>query len=746
MHRRARICEPGPVTFTLAFAVDLVAAWLVVALVAGAGFRPDRGRLLLLAALVAVAVRAGADVALAGHGLIFARPLLVALPLSAIPVLALVAWSLGRRPPPALVWAGAGVCAVGAIDPVLLAGPATTGALAVLAVTGAWLLGGGVSPAALRRRVAAVSALALAGIAWQAGQGWWGSRLPDRYDLAALAGTDSGGGPQPVPHGTPPDAVPPVTASPDAASSGSGEHHGADHLDAGRQDAAHLVAGRPVDVRTLTGPSGPPDVRIALAAAPLTVRRGGGEQPGLAFNGTVPGPPVRARVGDLVQVSACNRGVADGVSVHWHGYDVPNAEDGVAGVTQDAIPDGGCRDYRFRAEQAGTYWYHAHQASSTQVDRGLYGALVVDPRGTGTPPPDAGSAPSPTDLVVLDHGWRPPGGYLAGAAWRSDDRVEQAVVAPGTPVRLRLVNTDRLAHRYRVAGTPFQVVAVDGTDVAGATALDARSGLVLAAGGRYDLRFTMPAGGVRIDGFGEEVSLLLTGTRDGRAPAVPAAEPTGDLDLLHYGDPDPPVTAGGTAGEAATGSADVAETAPPRANSAAAATATGTAIGTAAAATAGADAGVAGSEQALRGRPDRDFSLVIDQRIAFSGGRVGYRWAVGGHTYPRMPMLMVRRGDVVRVRLVNRTTADHPMHLHGHHVLVLSRNGVRSTGSPWWSDTLNVRPGEDFVVAFRADNPGIWMDHCHDLQHAADGFVLHLAYDGVRTPFRIGTGTPNRPE
>ena len=53
--------------------------------------------------------------------------------------------------------------------------------------------------------------------------------------------------------------------------------------------------------------------------------------------------------------------------------------------------------------------------------------------------------------------------------------------------------------------------------------------------------------------------------------------------------------------------------------------------------------------------------------------------------------------------------------------LVLSRNGQPATGSPWWTDTLNVDPGDEYVVAFRADNPGIWMDHCHNLGHAAPG-------------------------
>ncbi len=55
------------------------------------------------------------------------------------------------------------------------------------------------------------------------------------------------------------------------------------------------------------------------------------------------------------------------------------------------------------------------------------------------------------------------------------------------------------------------------------------------------------------------------------------------------------------------------------------------------------------------------------------------------------------------------------MHLHGHHAVVLARNGVPATGSPWWFDSLNVANGDSFDVAFVADNPGIWMDHCHQL-------------------------------
>lgn len=74
--------------------------------------------------------------------------------------------------------------------------------------------------------------------------------------------------------------------------------------------------------------------------------------------------------------------------------------------------------------------------------------------------------------------------------------------------------------------------------------------------------------------------------------------------------------------------------------------------------------------------------------------------------------------------------------------MVLARNGVAATGSQWWVDSLHVRPGESFEVAFVADNPGVWMDHCHNLKHAEEGMVAHLMYEGLRQPVpprRVGS-------
>jgi FtsP/CotA-like multicopper oxidase with cupredoxin domain len=106
----------------------------------------------------------------------------------------------------------------------------------------------------------------------------------------------------------------------------------------------------------------------------------------------------------------------------------------------------------------------------------------------------------------------------------------------------------------------------------------------------------------------------------------------------------------------------------------------------------------------------------------------------------------VAEGDLVKMTIVNGSNAVHPMHLHGHHMLVLSRNGVPDPGSPWWTDTLEVDPGTQYVVAFRADNPGIWMDHCHNLRHAGAGLTMHLTYLSAYTPFVIGGPAHNEPE
>jgi FtsP/CotA-like multicopper oxidase with cupredoxin domain len=95
------------------------------------------------------------------------------------------------------------------------------------------------------------------------------------------------------------------------------------------------------------------------------------------YNGTVPGEPLRVKEGDFVKVNLKNE-LNVPVTIHWHGVLLPNKMDGIPGLTQDAVQPGESFTYEFIANDAGTYWYHSHQQSSKQVDKGLYGSLVIE--------------------------------------------------------------------------------------------------------------------------------------------------------------------------------------------------------------------------------------------------------------------------------------------------------------------------------------------------------------------------------
>jgi FtsP/CotA-like multicopper oxidase with cupredoxin domain len=425
-------------------------------------------------------------------------------------------------------------------------------------------------------------------------------------------------------------------------------------------------------VEQLTGPrDGTPDARFTLTAAQGKVRLASGRQvDALTFNGQSPGPAIRVLQGRLVEVTLVNVDVREGVTVHWHGVDVPNAEDGVPGVTQEAVMPGGRHVYRFVPDRPGTFWYHTHRDSSKTVERGLFGALIVE---------DHHQAPEKTasEKVVFTHLW--PGADDPIPAFDTADQPSKQAVAAGEPVLLRFVNSSEEPQRLHLSGVAYTVTAIDGNQVQGGTPVPSGTDLLLAAGGRYDAAFTMPDGTVTVSldtaEFPGDAALAFSPT--GQSP--PAALGAGPLfDPLTYGTGTPPA----------------------------------------------------------QERYDRTFDIGLDDGFGFAQGRFNYvSSSINGRLYPAVPMLMVDEGDRVKVRISNRSLIDHPMHLHGHRVRVLSRNGVPSTGSPWWTDTLNVAPGEVFEVAFTADNPGLWMDHCHNFKHASEGMIMHLGYADVTTPY-----------
>ena len=124
----------------------------------------------------------------------------------------------------------------------------------------------------------------------------------------------------------------------------------------------------------------------------------------------------------------------------------------------------------------------------------------------------------------------------------------------------------------------------------------------------------------------------------------------------------------------------------------------------------------------------------------------GMHYTINGKYYPHTDPIYVNKGDFVKITFRNISTVDHPMHLHGHSFQVLSKNGKPLTGSPLIKDTLNVKPGEEYVIAFQANNPGNWMFHCHELHHAMAGMMTELKYRGFKPSFKIDPNADNRPE
>jgi FtsP/CotA-like multicopper oxidase with cupredoxin domain len=423
----------------------------------------------------------------------------------------------------------------------------------------------------------------------------------------------------------------------------------------------------------LPAPGGMRRQHVLIAQTAAVRLRSGREIDAWTYNRQVPGPAITATEGDLIEVTLGNIDIEDGVTLHWHGYDVACGEDGVPGLTQDVVAPGEKFVYRFRADQVGTYWYHTHHASHDGVRRGLYGTLVVKPRDREQAEKDAAQAQ--LDLTLPVHTFD---GTVVIAD--QDGRTEHTAPA-GTAVRLRLINTDSDPHRITLTGTPFRVTAVDGRDINQPGEVSA-VGLRLPAGGRYDLVFDMPDAAV---------TLVLDNDRDGGLRLRPEDDSAGgeladdgssswpELDLLHYGEP------------------------------------------------------IARPFDAVNA--DRHFTVVLDRGVALVDGRPAYAHTVNGRGHPSIPDQLVAEGDLVRFTVVNRSLETHPWHLHGHPVLILARDGMPSSGSPLWMDTFDVRPGEVWQVAFKAANPGIWMNHCHNLPHAHQGMMLRLRYDGVITPF-----------
>jgi FtsP/CotA-like multicopper oxidase with cupredoxin domain len=411
-----------------------------------------------------------------------------------------------------------------------------------------------------------------------------------------------------------------------------------------------------------------------LIAAPASLALAGAQPLNVwAYNGQVPGPTLRIRLGDTLRVRFTNR-LPQATTIHWHGVRVPNEMDGVPWVTQPPVEPGGTFTYEFTPKDAGTFWFHPHLRSSEQVERGLFGALIVEDRA---PPPF-----SRDELWVLDDVLLGPDGQIAPAFNTRHDlahdgrwgnvvlvngkREANLTVEPGERLRFRLLNVAN----GRVFAPDFapleaKIIAVDGLYTA--RPIDA-AGFEIAPGNRIDLDIVVPAAmaGRRI----------VVSDRFTRRPF-----PLGEIVVADSGSGDTPRFASPARVDMPDGSFTAEE--PVRAN----------------------------------------FSLN-----ARAGGPLGIEWTINGDAMvhsehaSHAATYSLPLGERSRIRFTNESYRLHPMHLHGMFFRVIARNGV-AADEPFTRDTVLVHPQETVDVSVVPRDPGLWMAHCHVLEHAEAGMM-----------------------
>jgi FtsP/CotA-like multicopper oxidase with cupredoxin domain len=468
------------------------------------------------------------------------------------------------------------------------------------------------------------------------------------------------------------------------------------------------LAARPAPGRAVAAADG--EVRtIHLEARETTWELAPGKTiAAMAYNGRVPGPEIRAREGERLRVVLKNS-LKEPTTIHWHGVDVPNAMDGVPGVTQKPIQPGQTFAYEFAARPAGTRWYHTHFQEHRQMDLGLVAPLIIEPAapeptaydreatlvlddwvtGTGPvlPPTAEGTADrrgSPGGMMSGMMQGRGMGGMMRGmgrgggaheAAYdamtingRAYPATEPLRVRRGERLRLRIINASaEHTHVVRLAGHRLAVTHTDGNPLAAPVNVDA---LPIAPSERYDVIVTADHPGAWSlsclqpghAAAGERMAILYDGHE--RAERVLPGMDLAGLRLWEYG-----LGRGRDILPTPSGSA-------------------------------------------------RSFTLTL------SGGMMGNdAWTINGKTYPQTEPLRLAKGDPARIVFRNMSMEAHPMHLHGQSFRVMAVNGTRLP-QPIVKDVVDVDGHMgSAVIEFTAHNPGDWFLHCHKPTHMEGGMI-----------------------
>jgi FtsP/CotA-like multicopper oxidase with cupredoxin domain len=426
----------------------------------------------------------------------------------------------------------------------------------------------------------------------------------------------------------------------------------------------------------------PHTVEITLEARVTSVEFAPGERiDAWTYNGVLPGPLIRARVGDRLIVHFTNH-LPQPTTVHWHGLRVPIEMDGVPVHSQPEVPTGGSFVYDFVLDDAGLFWYHPHVMSAAQVGFGLYGALLVDD------PDDGVGIPDERVLVLSDIGIERPGvfespdsGGSTGMAFgREGNRLlvngrerPTLPVRAGRTERWRIVNAAKSRYfNLDLGGAPFTTIGGDGGLQEHPVTSDT---LVLAPGERADVIVTPP---------GEPGTSLIVRALlyDRGYGSVEARIPIEDLFTLAFSD-EPAVT----------------------------------------------PAIVPALYRPIAPLPaDGATRVHIDLTIEQLANR-SFQYGINGSPFLNGRPLHARLGETQIWTISNKTRWSHPFHLHGFFFQVLDEHDQPARPMAW-KDTVDVPYERTVRIIVRFDDrPGMWMFHCHVLDHADGGLmgVVHVA-------------------
>jgi len=497
-----------------------------------------------------------------------------------------------------------------------------------------------------------------------------------------------------------------------------------------------------------------------------TVNFSGEDVQAMSVGGSIPAPTIEATVGDTLRVTFHNKMDVES-SIHWHGVLLPNDQDGVPYLTTSPIRAGKSFTYEYPIIHHGTYWYHSH--TQLQEQRGVYGSLVFHPK-------DGEKYKADREYVAVLSDWtnenpmqvlrnlKKDGDYYAlkkdsvqswikvfqygpeaiknrlNSSWTRmgpmdlsdvgydafllNGKKESAVegLKGGETVRLRIVNASASSYQYvEFAGGPMTIVAADGVD----TELKEVDRLKISVAETYDVLVQLPDDNMAYefrasaeDGTGYSSLWLGEGhkmvARTIEKPNLFLIDHS--IHNMDMGDMKMDSMEGMDHSMHDMDMDDMKMDSIDHSNMGHTMPAGNTAIR------------MMNEYDGLRspvkttlpvGNPDREVLLEL------TGNMERYVWSFNNKTLAEEDKILIRKGENVRFKFVNRTMMHHPLHLHGHFFRVLNGQGEYSP----LKHTVNVPPMQTVEIEFYANEEKDWFFHCHNLYHMKGGMARVVRYE-----------------